>query len=247
MSQEPLISSYVPLKTCVAYYLDEIDKSQGDQDRCWLLALRGLVDLHQDISAEPRTVRLTLLGNKTVPFPADCLSWSKIGLLNSSGEISTLRINTALTTYRDTNPNRIQDLTPNINDSIGALGTTPFYFNYYYDGGYYSLFGVGGGLVQYGSCSVDEINRLVILPPDFQYANIMFEYLSSPEKNEDYMVPLALQEAIIAFISWKMKTGTRQDYYAAAISGRRRLGGKKVTLQGIAQAIRETSGMYLKS
>lgn len=247
MSFEPLIGAWVPLSTCVDYYLDEVDKSDGDQDRCWILGMRGYLECLQDFSGEPLTVRLPILGNQTVPFPADCLTWSKIGLLNSNNEISTLKINPGLTTYRDTNPNRVQDLVPNVNDGIGALGTTPFYFNYYYDGGYYNLFGIAGGLIQYGECKVDEGNRIVVLPVNFQYKDIMFEYIPSPQKNDDFMVPLALQEAIIAFISWKMKTGTRQDFYAACIAGRRRLGKKKVTLQGISQWIRETGGQYLKS
>lgn len=247
MSQTPAIGSWVSLRSIVAYYLDEVDKSSGDQDRCWLLGLRGYLTCIQDFSGEPVTVRLPVLPNKTVPFPEDCLSWSKIGLLNSNNEITTLRINPGLTTYRDDNPNRIEDLFPNVNNSIGALGTTPFYFNYYYDGGYYNLFGAAGGLIEYGECRVDEGNRIIVLPVNFKYENIMFEYIPNPKRSDDFLVPLALQEAIIAFISWKMKTGTRQDFYSEAIAARRRLGKKKVTLQGISQWIRETQGQYLKS
>lgn len=247
MSYEPLLSQYVPLKTVVSYYLDEKDKSQGDEDRCWILGLRGMVELHQDISAEPKTVRLPVNANKTVTYPPDCLSWSKVGLLNSNGEVVTLKINNGLTTYRDNNPNRIESLTPNINNSIGALGSTPLYLNYYYNDGYYNLFGVGGGLIQYGECRMDDANRVVVLPEGFKYQNIIFEYISSPERDTDYKIPLALQEAVIAFIAWKDKTGTRQDFYAAATSSRRRLKGKKVTLQGINQVIRESQGMKLRS
>jgi len=56
-----------------------------------------------------------------------------------------------------------------------------------------------------------------------------------------------LQEAIIAFIKWKMKMGERAEYYAALTSGRRRLANKRVTLQRIAQVLREDGGMKLQS
>ena len=75
----------------------------------------------------------------------------------------------------------------------------------------------------------------------------MFEYISSPEKDGDYTVELALQEAVIAFIKWKMKLGERAEFYAAATSGRRRLSKKRVTLQQIAQVLREDGGMKLQS
>lgn len=247
MSFEPLIGKYIPLKTVVAYFSDQYDKSEGDQDRFWILGLRALIELNYEISAEPKTVRLPINWNKTVNFPIDYLSWSKIGLLNSAGEVSTLKINNGLTTYKDTNPNRIDYMTPNINDSTSSMVNAPFFFNYWYNDGYYNLFGSDNGLVQYGECTVDEANQLVVLPIDFRYDNILFEYISSPERDDDYRVPLALQEAIIAFIAWKLKLDTAQNYYGEVTKARRRLPGKKVTLQTINQVIRESNGMKLRS
>lgn len=241
------IGKYTPLKTVVAYCMDAHGKSEGDQDQFWLIGLRALVDLQYEISAEPKTVRLPVMANKTVRFPADCLSWSKIGLLNSNGEMVTLKINTGLTTFRDMNANRLEDLTPNINNSITSLTGTNLFLNYYYMNNYYNLFGLGNGLIQYGECRVDDANQVVVLSPNFQYENIMFEYISSPQKDEDYRVETALQEAVIAFIEWKLKLAPREMYVAAKIEARRRLPGKKVTLQTINQVIRESNGMKLRS
>ena len=247
MSIEPLLDKYIPLKTVVSYALDELKKSDGDEDELWILGMRGLVLLNQQITAEPKTVRLPVNSNKTVSFPPGVLSWTKIGILNSHGEISTLKINSGLTTWRDTNPNRIQDLIPNINDSVGSLAYAPYYLNYYYNDGYYNLFGVGGGLIQYGECRVDEENKVVILPENFKYDNIMFEYISSPNKDPDFMVLLAFQEAIISFIKWKLKVGTREEFYGAVTEARRTLPGKKVTLQSLNQVLREPNAMKLRS
>ena len=239
------VGMYTPLKTIVAYFLDEWNKSEGDQDQAWILAFRGLHKLNQQISAEPKTVRLPLLPNKTVQIPSDCISWSKIGLLNTHGEVCTLKINNGLTTFRDNNPNRLEDLTPNINNSIDSGNL--LYLNYYYNQGYYNLFGVGGGLIQYGECRVDERNGVILMPSDFKYNDIIFEYISSPERDGDYIVPTVLQEAIIAFIAWKMKLAPREIFYAEAVEARRALPKKRVTLQSINQVIRESESMKLRS
>jgi len=246
-SINPNTGMYVPLKTIVAYFLDEYNKSDGDQDQAWILGFRALTKLNQQIAAEPKTVRLPLLPNKTVQIPSDCISWSKIGLLNTHGEVVTLKINNGLTTFRDNNPNRLEDLTPNINDSVVALGGTPLFLNYFYNDGYYNLFGLGGGLIQYGECRVDERNGVILMPADFKYRDIIFEYISSPERDGDYVVPTVLTEAIIAFIAWKMKLAPREIFYAEAVEARRSLPKKRATLQEINQVIRESESMKLRS
>lgn len=241
------ITPYTPLRTIVSYTLDETNRSVADEDKLWILGLRALTDLTFDISGQTKTVRLPVLGNKTVPFPSDCLSWSKIGVLDEKGQVNTLKINNALTTFRDNNPNRLEDLTADINNGGASQALVPYYANYYYGGGVYQLFGVGGGVITYGECKVDEKNRVVILPPDFRYDSIIFEEISSPERDPDYSVMTILQEAIIAFIKWKLKLGTEQQYYAESIKARRRMPKKKFILQSFNQVIRESNGMKLRS
>lgn len=241
------ITQYVPLKTVVSYCIDETNESIGSFDRCWVLGFRALVDMLFDVTAEALTVRLPVSGNKTVSFPSDFLSWVKIGVLNENGEVSTLKINNALTTYKDTNPNRIERLTADITDAAPLLLGSPFYLNYYYNNTYAPLFGVGGGLIQYGECRVDDRNNLIILAPDFRFDSIILEYISSPEKNGDYQVPIIAQEAIIAFIKWKSKQADRLEYIAEKTNARRRMPKKKVSLQRVNQVIRESETMKLRS
>lgn len=241
------IQKYVPLKTVVSYCIDENNESIGTFDKCWILGFRALVDLFLDVTAEALTVRLPVSGNKTVAFPDDYISWVKIGILNANGEVSTLKVNNALTKYKDTNPNRLEKLTADITDAAPLLLGSPFYLNYYYNNTYQPLFGVGGGLIQYGEFSVDDKNNLIVLPPDFRFDSIILEYISSPEKNGDYQVPIIAQEAIIAFIKWKGKTGSREEYYAEKVNTRRRMPKKKVSLQSINQVLRESEAMKLRS
>jgi hypothetical protein len=246
MSTEPALGRHVPLKMVVAYFLDQYDMSDGDEDKLWIIALRGLVELNYDISAEPKTVRLPVGANMTVQYPSDLLTWIKIGILDSNGQVSTLKINNALTTFRDTNPARLGSLnSPDITDTMLNMTSAPIFFNYYNNGYYNNFYGIGGGLVQYGECRVDDKNGVIILAPDFKYSSILLEYISSPERDEDYKVPLVLQEAVIAWLAWKTKKGSAQEFYGEVTKSRRRLPGKKITLQEVNQYIRESSGGYL--
>lgn len=241
------ITPYTSLITVCSYALDELDKSSADLDKCWLLGHRALVQLNYSFAGQTKTIRQPLLGNKTAPLPPDCQSWTKIGLLDNHGQINTLRINNALTTFRDLNPNRLQDLTPDINDSIGNLALVPYYSNYYYGGGVYQLFGVGNGIITYGECKVDELNRIIIFGDDFRYDAVMIEYISSPVQDSDYQVPSYMNEAIIAFIKWKLKTGSYQEWVGAQIIARRGMPKKKFILQSFSQVIRDSQGMKLRS
>jgi hypothetical protein len=85
------------------------------------------------------------------------------------------------------------------------------------------------------------------LAPDFRFDSIILEYISSPEKNGDYQVPIIAQEAIISFIKWKSKQGSRDEYIAEKINARRRMPNKKVSLQRINQILRESEAMKLRS
>lgn len=241
------MTPFTPLKRMVAYALDEESKSISDFDKCWILAFRAITLMNFQVSGQTVTVRLPVLGNKTVPLPPNCLSWTKIGVMDEGGQINTLRVNNALTTFRDNNPNRLEDLTPDINTSVGSLALVPYYSNYYYGGGCFQLYGVGNGVITYGDCKVDEKNRIIILNPEFRYDSLMVEFLDCPEKNDDYEFYTCLQEAVIAFIKWKLKLGSREEFYAAVTEGRRSLPKKKVILQSLSQVIRESNGMKLRS
>lgn len=238
------IGAYTPLKTIVSYALDELDKSMADAEKCWVLALRCLTSLTFLVSGQPITLRLMLSGNKTVPFPPNCLSWSKVGILNSRTEIEALRINEALTTFSENHPNRITKLAPD----IGGGGTPSCLFqNFFYNGECYDLYGFGNGIITHGECKVDEAARVIILPPDFPYDSIMFEFIDIPESNYDYQVFTCMQEAVIAFIKWKLKLGTETDYYNAVKLGRTSLPKSKFILQSFNQVTRDSSGFKVRS
>lgn len=240
-------SIYTPLKQMVAYAIDEIDSSIGTFDKAWVIAFRAITLMNFQVAGQTITVRLPVEGNKTVPLPANCLSWTKIGIMDEEGRVNTLKINNSLTTFRDNNPNRLEGITPQINTSIGSQALVPYYSNYFYGGGCFQLYGVGNGVITYGDCKVDEKNRVIILEPDFKYDSIVLEFIDCPEKNNDYEFFTCMQEAVIAFIKWKLKQGSREDFYGAVVEGRRSLPKKKVELQTINQVIRESQAFKMRS
>jgi hypothetical protein len=238
-------AKYIPIKEVIAEFLDQYNKSSGDMDKAWIIAFRGLSLLHYNISAEPKTVRLPVESSKVVYFPPDYVSWVKIGVLNNNGEVSTLRVNNSLTTFRDNNPTRLDKLDADINDGWAGNADAP-YFNYFNNGQYQTFFGTGNaGIVTFGDCRIDEKNNVVVLNPQFQYTSIIFEYISSPEKDDDYMVDVRLREALITFIAWKFGLDSRQNFYAAAVEARRMI--KPIKMQSFQQAIRENERMTLKT
>jgi hypothetical protein len=241
------ITKYTPLKTIVAYWLDENSKSEKDFDKAWVMAFRALIKIGNQIAFEPMTVRLPVnTGNMTVTLPAGYIKWTKLGIINGSGEVCTLKINNSLTFWRDTNPNRLTNISPDIPDqNVSMYLQSPFFYNYYFGSVYSPYFGIGGGLVQYGDVRVDEANNIIVLDPQYGFPDILLEYIGSPQKNNDYQIQTCCQEAVISFLNWKFKLGTSADYYAALIEARRSL--KPITLQEIQQAIRENTKYALKS
>lgn len=239
-------SQYVPLKKIVSMFLDENDKSMGDFDKAWIIAFRAYADLGFDIAFEPETFRLPVNGNMTVTLPSGYIKWTKIGIINASGEVSVLKVNTSLTKFRDNNPNRLSLITPDIPDfDTSNFFANPFFYNCYFGNVYSPYFGIGGGLVTYGECVVDEKNNVIVLSPTYTFPDVLLECIISPQQNEDYQIQMVCQEAVIAFMAWKFKVGKEEDYYFRKQEARRRL--KPVTLQEINQAIRENQKYALKS
>lgn len=234
-------AKYIQLKEVIAEFLDEYNKSIGDMDKAWIIAFRILELMHFSTMAEPKTVRLPVQGNKTAILPADIVSWTKIGILDNFNQIIPLVINNDITLFRDTFPNRESYLTPDIHQYIFGF---PYFYNYFSDNNLFNLNMLGFGSPIYGECRVDETNNIIVLDPHFKYKHIMLEYISTPEKDGDYMVDRRLREALIAGMSWKFKVGSRQEFYAAWAEGRRNI--SPVTPQEYERSMAQYTGTKIR-
>ena len=199
---ENQISRYVKLSALVNMYIDESRQTSKDFRRLWSLAFRGLTDLGLDVTWQPKQALINVNANLTVTIPDDYLDWVKIGMFNSSGELATLKVNEQLTTYKDTSPTRLADTASQIGQDIESL-QFPYWYGYWADTGYEHYFGAGSSLIQAGECKVDAQNNVILLDRNFQYPQIVLEYISSPLMDDDYTLDFKAQEAMIAWLRWK--------------------------------------------
>ncbi len=240
------ITKYVKLTRVVAMFLDETNKSYADKDKFWNIALRGYTKIGFSMAFRPKTVRLPILPNLTVYFPPDYIAWSKIGVLNSNNEISVLKVNRALTMLADNNPNRLEKMTPDVGfTQLNDLVATPYFANYYYNGYYTPFFGLGNGLIQYSDIVVDETNNLIVLGKNYPFPDIMIEYLSAPQQDQDYIIETCCQEALITFMKWKAGLASRQEFFLEMVEARRSL--KPIQLQVLNDVLRDSNGYKVKS
>lgn len=193
---------FITLDSVIYEYIDETKQSNNNYARLFNIAFRGMEQLGIDFFYAIRSKRLTVESNKTVVLPNDYLNYSKVGILNSVGEVITLTYNQNLTTYADTLPNRLaltQDFT--LGSSLNV--TTPVFYNYYNGSGYTQAYGVPSGSPFVGTFKIDDDNGVILLGENFGYDYIILEYLASPKEGEDYRIPMQFRQALISWLSWK--------------------------------------------
>jgi hypothetical protein len=183
-------------------YIDESRQTSKEFRRLWALAFRGLTDIGLDISWSPKQILINVNANKTATIPDDYLDWVRVGVFNSDGELSTLRVNEQLTTYKGTSTNRITDIQSQLAPDV-SNNQYPYWFGYWGEQDYEHYFGAGSTLLQAGECRVDATNNIILLDPSFSYTQIVLEYICSPVMDDDYAIDFKAQEALIAWLAWK--------------------------------------------
>lgn len=73
----------------------------------------------------------------------------------------------------------------------------------YFDGTDYCNLACSGLSVNKGGFKVNDTEGVILFDPDFSEPQIVLEYLGSPTTGEDIMVPIQVQEALIAWLAWK--------------------------------------------
>jgi hypothetical protein len=194
--------SYITLDSCISDYMNEAEQSNHKYYKLFHIAFRGLEDLGLDFFYQVKSVKLPINANLTVTLPADYLNWTKVGVLNSEGEIIPLYYNKKLTTYADLSPDR---LTKTQDDTLlcsGGWGVNTW-CNYWNGYSYVNIYGVPSGSPFVGSFKVDNANGVILLDENYQYDYLMIEYVASPKEGEEYYLPMQFREALISWIAWK--------------------------------------------
>jgi hypothetical protein len=192
---------YVSLDTVVNMYLDRSEQPIQKYYKCWQLAFSGMEELGLDFFYQIKSVKLPVLQNLTVSLPDDYLKYTKVGVLNSKGEIIPIAYNDKLTTYSDLSPNRIQQTEDNtIADLIQFA--TPIWYNYWSNGVFAPLYGLPSGTPFIGNFKIDDHNGVLLLNENFGYEYIMLEYLAAPKQGEEYYLPIQFKTALMWYIAY---------------------------------------------
>lgn len=192
---------YVSLDTVVNLYLDRSEQSAHKYYKCWQLAFSGMEEMGLDFFYQIKSVKLPVLSNLTVSLPDDYLNYSKVGVLNSVGEIIPLGYNSNLTTYADLQPNRLAQTQDNTIIDIIQFNT-PIWYNYWNNGAFSTLYGVPSGSPFIGNFKIDNHNGVLLLSENFGYDYVMLEYVATPKQGEEYYLPIQFKTALMWYIAY---------------------------------------------
>jgi hypothetical protein len=195
-------AKWVGLSEVIYQYIDQARLSNSDYRRLWTIGVRGVEEMGMDVYGTTKTVKLVVNANKTVTIPSDYIGFSKVGIFNQKGEVSTLRRNKNLSSYKINQTDRLQN---NTDDSTGnTYRLQDLAFVNYFDGArYVNIFGTGSVLNAAGEFDIDEEQGLIYLDNEYGYDYVVLEYLSSPADDVDYRIPVQIREAVLSFIAWK--------------------------------------------
>lgn len=193
---------WIRLDECVNDYIDEAELSIHKYFKLWHIAFRAMTELGLDFFYQVKSVKLPVNANLTVNLPADYLSYTKIGILNSKGEIVPLTYNNKLTTYADQLPDRLEKTQDNSLWTWYNYNNLIFY-NYWDGQVFTNLYGIPSGAPFVGSFKIDNENGVILLDELFCWDYLMLEYTASPKEGGEYYVPIQFKEAIISYLRWK--------------------------------------------
>lgn len=252
---------YINLEQVVKEYIGEADYTSASFLRLYQLAIRGYDDLWQDVIGKPKTRVLKVLPNNVVELPSDYINWIKVGVVNESGEVATLRMNNNLTAHAATDADRLNNIQPTAGVQVYDPVSSDFR-NYYDDLSHreFNLFGTPAGTQNLGEFRVLEEEAVIILDKSFGASEIVLEYLASPyEKDKPVFVPVQAREALLAWVAWRdivnkassrrvnsgEKVMRKREYYHQRKLARRRI---TATRRGqLNDTVRLNSNLVLKA
>lgn len=193
---------WIPLEECILAYIDEAELPPHKYFKLWHIAFRGMTELGLDFFYQVASFKLPVNANLTVNLPPNYLQWTKVGILNSKGEIVPLAYNSKLTTYADQLPDR---LTKTQDNSLWTwYNYNNLIFYNYWDGQVFTnLYGIPSGAPFVGDFKIDNDNGLIVLDEQFCWDYVMLECVVSPKEGGEYYVPVQFKEAIISYLRWK--------------------------------------------
>jgi hypothetical protein len=195
--------NYITIDSVINDYIDESEQSVHKYAKLYNIAVRGMEKLGLDFFYKIRTVKIPIdTTNFTAELPNDYISYTKIGVLNSVGEIIPLKFNNKMTYYADQQPDRLA-LTQDNTLATWYQSDLPLWFNYWDGYGFNNIYGLPSGSPFVGSFNIDDSNGVILLNQYFYYSYLMIEYLSSGNPDEPFRIPIQFREALLSFLAWR--------------------------------------------
>jgi len=195
--------NYITIDSVINDYIDESEQSVHKYAKLYNIAVRGMEKLGLDFFYKIRSVKIPIdTTNYTAELPNDYISYTKIGVLNSVGEIIPLKFNNKMTYFADQQPDRLP-LTQDNTLATWYQSDLPLWFNYWDGYGFQNIYGLPSGSPFVGSFNIDDSNGVVLLNQYFNYSYLMIEYLSSGNPDEPFRIPIQFREALLSFLAWR--------------------------------------------
>lgn len=202
--------SNISVRQLCLEYLNSKDEGSDRFRRLYRIAtLAGVRKFNIDIQGRFITQLLAVTPNGTVPFPPDYLDYSMVGVINDQGEAVPLYHNESLTPVKQAfiaGLGIVKTPVDGLGDFVYGPNVAPFlWFNYWWDGAYVNLYGVGGGTGHPGEFKVDENSRCFLIGHHFRYQQVLVEYLSNGYNDADcnYYIHTFCADAFTAWLRWQ--------------------------------------------
>lgn len=229
MLNNEAFNNYVTLRDVIKAYLGEENLDQRHYARILPIAVRGYQKLYGEVIKGVKTALLPFSNPdvRIMNFPDDYVYYTKIGVIvnwgsNGTPVIMTLSRNDRLHLFTqeeiaEAACNCDEDATVSGNLQLLTDGFMPFNTNTLFKnvvrGGQVigELWGAGGGISSAGAFREDKDNRRFIFSNDVPMDSIIImEYKTSGvERGLETRIPLDAQEALIAWIGWRLNKNNR--------------------------------------
>lgn len=172
-------------------------ESLGESDyiKAYTIAKRGLATLQKEVLINTKTKILNVNSDNTVDFPKEAYKITRVGILGSNGEVKALTRNSNIGTVNQElcNKCRCNRGTCECENGFGRATMT-------------SSLGIGSwnNIGEY-----DIRGRRIYLSPNSSYCEIVVEFPSVMEEDGEPCVEPMAEEALLAYIRWKMFRGKR--------------------------------------
>jgi hypothetical protein len=192
---------WIEVEECITDYMDEAELSDHKYWKIWHLSFRVMTELGLDFFYQVQSFKLPINSNLTVQLPSNCLKWTKIGVLNSVGEIVPLKYNEKLTSYAQFSPDRLQKTQDNTLFNLFQFNA-PIWYNWWNGFSFQTLYGLPSGAPFVGNFKVDNNTGVILLNENYGFDYLMVECVVSPQEGQTYYIPIQFKEALIAGLAW---------------------------------------------